>query len=113
MKKIETYKDLVEEKRLTKKRIAELELLIKEDMEDIKTSLNPLNLAHGAVRNIVSSRRNGVVGETIGITVDTLIKKILLRNSNWALKLATSFFLKNYAKNMVTKNADNIWHWLI
>src|SRR4051812_12568444 len=112
MKKIETYKALQDEKRLTRKRIAELEILIKEDVEEIKTSLNPLNLAGEAVRNVVSSKRSGVLGETIGITVDSLIKKVLLRKSNWILKLATAFFLKNYTKNMVAKNSDTIWHWL-
>src|SRR4051812_26827470 len=113
MKKIETYEQLQEEKRLSKQKIAHLELLIKEDFAELKESLTPLNLAGKAVKNVITSNNNNsVVSESINLTVDTIIKKLLLRRSNWMFKLAVAFFLKNYTKNLVSRNADSIVHWV-
>ncbi len=113
MKKIETYRQLEEEKQFTKRKIAQLEFLIEEDVAQIKASLHPWTNAGHAVRNMVSSDKDGIMGESIGLTVDTLIKKLLLRKSGWITKLVVSFLVKNFAKNLVSKNAENILGWIV
>jgi len=112
MKKIKPYDQLQAELLLTRQKIAHLERLIEEDVAEIKSSLDPLKLAGQGVKHMLSSEKDGVVSESISLTVDALIKRLLLRRSNWMFKLAVAFFLKNYAKNLLSRNAGNILEWI-
>jgi hypothetical protein len=103
MKKIDKYEVLQDERRLAKQKIKLLEQQIEEDIADIKESLNPIRMAGQAVKGLFSSQRSGLAGESIDLTVDALIKDLLLKRTNWMFKLAVSFFLKNYAKNTFSK----------
>src|SRR4051812_25621601 len=113
MKKISSYKELQEERRSSRQKLVQLELLIKEDIEEIKESLQPVRLAGQTVKKMVSSDRDGLLSESIGLTVDTLIRKFILRRANWIFRIGAAFLLKNYAKNVVAKNSDNIVGWLL
>lgn len=112
MKKIESLQQLKQQRMLSRMRIVELEERIKEDFEQIKEDLKPLNIAGKALRNMMSSENNTVLGESIGLTVDTLIRKLLFRNSGFMTKLVVAFVVKNFARNLVTKNSENIIDWI-
>ena len=112
MKKIETFEQLQQEKKLSRQKIAQLEFLIEEDIEEIKNSLNPIKAAGNAIKNVISSENDGVISESIGLTVDSLIKRLLLRKSNWAFKFIVAFFLKNYLRNSISKNSGSILDWI-
>ena len=103
MKKIETFEQLQQEKKLSRQKFAQLEMLIEEDIEEIKSSLDPIKAAGHTIKNLVSSEKDGVLSESIGLTVDTVIKRLLLRKSNWAFKFVVAFLLKNYVRNSVSK----------
>lgn len=110
--KIESYQQLREQRALTRLRVKELEQQIKNDVEDLKESFKPLNIAGQAVRGMLSSDKHGLVSESIGITVDTLIKKILFRNTGFLTKTLISFAVKNYANSTVSKKSEDILDWL-
>jgi len=106
--KIETYQQLKEQQALSKLRLLDLEERIKDDFAEIKNGLKPMNLLGSTFSSMLKSERHGVLGESIGITVDMLIKKLLFRKSSFITKGLVSYVAKNYANSMVTKNAENI-----
>ncbi len=108
MKKIESYQQLKEEKMLCKLRINDLELRIKDNFAEIKNDLKPWNLAGKTLRNMLKSEDHGIVGESVGMTVNMLVKNILFRKRNFVTKAIISFVAKNYANSLITKNAENI-----
>src|SRR5436190_15016954 len=112
MKKIKTLKDLREERICVKRRIDELEEEIQEDFQSIKNDLKPWNLAGDAIRNMFESEKNDLVGESIGLGIDALVKKVIFRNSNFLVKYAISFAMKNYVRNFLSTNSENILNWI-
>src|SRR5438105_15446215 len=110
--KIENLNDFKKEKRRVRLRIKEIEGLIEEDINQLKDSLKPWRLAGNAERNLLISEHDGVVGETIGLTVSGLIRKVLLRRANWLVKFIVVYMLKNYTRNLVLKNSDTILDWV-
>lgn len=111
--RIENYKQLKNEIKLSRQKVAQLEILIEEDIADIRKSLQPVNMVGNTIRNMVTSDRNSLVNESINLTIDTLVKKLVLRKSNVFLKLIVSFIAKNFTKNFYFRNADTIREWLL
>lgn len=112
MTKIENYQQLKEAKILSKRRLQDLEIMIKEDVEEIKNDLKPLNLAGNAIRSMLSSEKHGLVSESLGMGVNAIVKGLLLRKTNFITKTLVAFAAKNLANNMVMKNSENILDWL-
>src|SRR4051794_18836328 len=90
-KRIESLDNFKEEKRRVRRRIRELEGLLEEDITQMKDHLKPWKLATNTVKELFVSKHDGVMGETIGLTVNGLIKKVLLRRSNWLLKFVVAY----------------------
>jgi hypothetical protein len=112
MMKIESYQQLREAKVLSKKRVLELEKEIRNDFEEIKNDLRPLNLAGRTFRSMLSSEKHGLVSESLGMGVNALVKGLLLRRTSFITKTLVAFAVKNIANNLVSKNSDNIFDWL-
>src|SRR4051812_20365255 len=112
MMKIENYQQLKEAKALSTRRIKELEMRIREQVEEIKEDLKPMNLAGSAVRSMLTSEKYGLVSETLGIGINALVKGLLFRRTNFITKTLIAFAAKNIANNMVMKNSENILDWL-
>ena len=110
--KIESYEQLRKAKLLSKQRIKMLEQEIQDDVQEIKNSLNPVNLARNAIRNVLTSEKHGLVSESLNIGVNALVKGLLFRNTNFITKTLIAYAAKNLANNMVSKNSDNILDWL-
>jgi hypothetical protein len=106
MKRINSYQELQQERLRAKERIRQLENQIEDDF------------SHWNVKNVledlfVSKSKNGILGESIGLTVDTILKKLLLRRFSWPLRFLASYFAKNYARNMYSKKSGNIYNWIV
>jgi len=109
MKKINSLKELNEERQRITQRITDLELLIEEDVNIIRKDFNVLRVAGNTVKSFLITEENGMMGESVGIAVDTVIKKFLFRRSNWIIKFMVSFLIKNFARNYLSKNAETIF----
>jgi hypothetical protein len=107
-KKIETLKDLHDEKKLVRERLEQLEQDIMNDVDSIKRDLETWKNAGTAVKSLFASKQSGVMGASAGVVVDALIRKLLLRKSNFVTRFIISFLLKNAARNIVAKNSDSI-----
>jgi hypothetical protein len=107
-KKIETLKDLQDEKKLVSERLYKIEQEILLDVEGIRQDLETWKTAGSAVKSLVTSNKSGVVNESIGTVVDAFIKKLVLRKSGFVTRFIVSFLLKNFARNYLEKNSDTI-----
>src|ERR1043165_2703893 len=96
---IKSLEQFREEKQRVVLRLMRLENLIKEDIGSIKQDLKPWKLAGNTLKSLLISEHDGVVGETIGLTVNGLIKNVILRKSGWITKFIVAYVLKNYTKN--------------
>jgi len=107
-KKIETLKDLQEEKKMVRQRLHHLEKAIENDLAAFKHDIESWTNAGHAVKNIFSSNKKGMMAASAGIAADALVKKFLFRKSNFIVRFIISFVLKNIARNYVSKNSDKI-----
>jgi hypothetical protein len=107
-KKIETLKDLQEEKKLVRSRLEELENDIMNDVEELKQDLETWRTAGNAVRSLFVANKSSMLGTTAGVAVEALLKKLLLRKTNFVTKFIISFIMKNIARNLIAKKSDVI-----
>jgi len=106
--KIETYEQLKEQRLLTRIRIKQLEEQIKNDFMVIRNDLTPWNIASKTMRKMLHSEKHGLVGESLGMTVDVLVSKLFFRKTNFITKALIAMVAKNYVNNMVTKKSEVI-----
>ena len=109
MKRINSLKELHEEKQRISDRISNLEIIIQSDIDSIKEDLNAWRVAGNTVKKFLITEERGVMGESIGLAIDTIVKKVLLRKTNFVMKFIISFMLKNFARNYFAKNAGTIF----
>jgi hypothetical protein len=107
-KKIETLKDLHDERKLVLERLNKLEQEILLDIQDIKKDLETCQTAGGAVKQLLTSNKGGIMGATVGSAVDVLIKKLVLRKAGFLPRFIISFLLKNFTRNYLEKNSGAI-----
>lgn len=112
MTKIESYEELKRAKAQSKRRLKELEQLMKDEVEEIKNDLRPLNIAGRTVRNLLTSEKHGIVSESLGMGINALVKNLLFRRTNFITKSLIAFAAKNIANNAVSNNADQILGWV-
>jgi hypothetical protein len=107
-KKIETLKDLRDEKKLVQERIYKLEQEILLDIQDIKKDLETWQTAGGAVKQLLTSKKTGILSASVGSAVDVFIKKLALRKAGFVTRFLVSFILKNFTRNYLEKNSTTI-----
>jgi hypothetical protein len=107
-KKIETLKDLQEEKKLVRKRLADIEQDILDDVESFRGDVESWRNAGNAVKSLFVANKESMLGASAGVAVETILKKLLLRKTNFVTKFIISFLLKNVARNLVAKKSDVI-----
>jgi len=112
MNKIKSQKDLYAQISYSRMRINELEQQIKNDFQEIKAELKPSNVARNVLHDLLMSEKGGLMGATVGLTVDRLIRKLLMRKSNFVTKMIVALLARNYTRNLVSKNSDNIIDWV-
>jgi hypothetical protein len=112
MNKIKSQKDLLAQISYSRMRITQLEQLIKNDFEEIKEAWKPSNVAKDIFHDLLMSEKGGLMGATVGLTVDRLIRKLLMRKSNFITKMVVALLAKNYMRNLVSKKSDNIIDWV-
>lgn len=112
MRKIETISELRTERKRLRESIRRYENSMKADVENLRTSLEPVNMIMNTVGKSFRSQNNNMINKTVGFTVDTLLRKILLRNSNFIVRMLVPFLAKNIASNYVTDHQTDILGWL-
>ncbi len=112
MLKVNTLKELREERtRLTLKKSG-LETGIKSDFSELKSELFSFGSVAKGAEGLLASEKNNVLGLSMGTVADFLTEKVLLRNSGFITKLILPYIVKKTTSNLVENNKTKIVGWL-
>lgn len=112
MMKINSYADLkIEQKRLLqRKEVLETEIIT--DFEKFKEELEPLSSFTKGVGNILVSKNNGILGNSLGSIANFITKNVLLKNSGFITRLIVPYLVKNSTSSLVENNKSKIVDWV-
>jgi len=106
--KINSKEDLKKEKRRLKLELQETELLLREDMEWIKTELEPIRVAGKVVGNALVNKNKGLVNDGVRMVIDTFIKNVVLSRAGWITRMVVPYILKNISTNYVKEKKPEV-----
>jgi hypothetical protein len=97
MNNITTYDDLMQEKRRLKLLLEERKILVQTEFEEIKIKLKPVTHVIEMVEKLsTKDKSNPLLNMGIDVGVNLLLKKVLLRNAGFIVKLLVPLMAKNY-----------------
>ena len=104
MSKIRTYKDLLEEEQRLQQLLKSQEILIREDLVNMKENLEPIKKVYDQVHKVFT-RDNRVPVFNIGleIGIDMLLRRFLLARAGWFAKTFVPYIVKNYASHIISE----------
>ena len=101
---IKSYNDLVAEKERLKTHFHEQKLKMREEISGFKDTLNPLAGLKKNVGKFTSPDKSmGLMNTGISFALDLVLRKFILKKSNWFIKLAAPFFIKNFLSNLAAE----------
>lgn len=116
-KKIQTYDDLLEEKKRLEELLVVQKQAISSNWVEMKDGLKPVNSIFAFFGKLTHrDKSNPLVNMGIDIGGDILLKRILLARAGWFTRLAVPYLLKNYSSNVLGNKGKSfvhrIKHWL-
>jgi hypothetical protein len=106
MSNITSYKDLLDERQRLKLLLYEREIEVKTEFAHLKTKLKPIShIIDFAEKLTRKDRHNPMVTAGIDLGIDFLLKKVLLRNAGWIVKVVGPLFVRNYLSHEVAEKA--------
>ncbi|MES2285113.1 MAG: hypothetical protein V4547_05440 [Bacteroidota bacterium] len=112
MMKINSLADLkIEQKRLRLRRVV-LETNLISDLAKLKEELEPLRSFTKGAGNILVSKNNGILGNSLGSIANFITKNVLLKNSGFITRLIVPYLVKNSASSLVENNKSKIVDWV-
>jgi hypothetical protein len=111
MNNINTYDDLLQEKRRLKLILEERKILVQAEFEEIKVKLKPVTHVIEMVEKLSKKdKSNPLFNIGVDMGVNLLLKNVLLRNAGFIVKLLVPLLTKNFlshegeeAKNIFTQ----------
>lgn len=109
MNSITTYDDLLAEKHRLKFLLSQYETEIKTEIEEIKVKLRPLGEVIDFAEKITTKdKSNPLLNKGIEVGINFLLRKVLLRNAGWIVKMIMPVLLRNFISHEVADN-NNGW----
>jgi hypothetical protein len=112
MRTINTYAELKQERQRLYLHKAFLEKEIRNDFNEIKEQLKPLQLLTKGASKVLSSKDNSIVGNSVGSLTNFIVKNIVMRNSGFLARLIVPYLAKNVAGNIAEEKKPQITHWI-
>lgn len=107
--KINTYEDLLQEKKRLQALLLVQKQVIRQDIEEIKEEFKPVRSAISAVSKVTTRDSGNWLMNFVGNkAIDLLVKKLILRKAGWLTRLAVPFFLKNVSSYIIAEHKDEI-----
>ena len=108
--KIQTYHDLVEEK----KRLEALLIVNKEQIStnwvEMKQEFEPVNNIIGFFGKLTTrDKSNPLVNMGIDVAGDLVLRKFLLARAGWATRLVIPYLVKNYSSNVLVDKGRSLF----
>lgn len=112
MRTINTIDELKQERLRLNLHKAFLETEIKNNFNEMKEQLVPLQILTNGAAKVLSSKDNSIVGNSVGYLANMVVKNVIMRKSGFIAKLIIPFIVKNVAGNIAEANKSTITHWL-
>jgi hypothetical protein len=107
-KRIQTYEQLMEEKKRLETLIDAQKELIRYDFKDLKHELRPVGVVFSFLKSITSrSGKYGVLNYGVDMIVDLIFKKMILSKAGWITRLTVPFLVKNFSSNKLAENKNS------
>jgi len=107
-KRIETYEDLIEEKKRLETLLESKKLEVSEDWNGVKHNLRPVTNALSFIGKFTHRNpSNPLVNFGINMAGDVFLKKFILRRADWVTRLLLPVFIKNYSSNVLGETKGN------
>jgi hypothetical protein len=109
--KISNIEELRAEKVRLQVKKAALEEAIKDDIHEIKESLNPMNLLKSKVHHIKNGENgmgNKLLGTSLSFGLDFLITRLLFKKSGFLKKTIMSLLIHNIGSKVLTNKSGSI-----
>jgi len=102
MSKIKTYQDLLQEEQRLQQILKSQEVLIREDLVNMKENLEPIKKVYDQVHKIFT-RDNRVPVFNVGLElgIDVILRRFLLARAGWFAKTFVPYIIKNYASHII------------
>ena len=108
-RKIKNIKDLRAEKTRLKLELSVAEEALREDLKWVREELRPVRIAGGLLNKAFGNKQHGLIKDGVKITVDTLVKDLLLAKSGWVTRLVVPWLVKNLSSNYLAEKSPEIF----
>lgn len=102
MSRIRTYEDLLQEEQRLKQQLKEQEIIIRQDIVNMKENFEPAKKVYDTVHKIFT-RDNRVPFFNFGLEVgiDILVRRLILAKAGWFAKTLVPYLIKNYSSHII------------
>src|SRR5262245_59143222 len=103
-KTIHSYKDLVEEKQRLEVLLVAQKQVLRDDVQELKTQLEPLKRVVEFIKKIMTKDKTALL-LTIGsdIVINSVVKRFILSRTGWFVRNVVPYFLKNYSSHFLAE----------
>lgn len=114
-KKIETYDDLLTEKARLEELANAQKALVRDDFELVKEGVRPIGRTISNAYSLVHSlttrpKTSPLVSLGLDFGVELLIKRMLLANSGWLVRVLVPYVVKNYSARLFKSSSKkSLW----
>ncbi|MCE9538187.1 MAG: hypothetical protein K8R85_03090 [Bacteroidetes bacterium] len=112
MMKIDSLADLKIEQRKLRSRRVVLETTLLSDLVKFNEELQPLVSFTKGAGNVLVSKNNGILGNSVGFIANFITKNVLLKNSGLITRLIVPYLVKNSTSSLVENNKSQIVEWV-
>jgi hypothetical protein len=107
--KIQTYKDLLEEKERLKLLLSAQKEVLRQDVNQIKVELAPVRKAVSTVGKMFTKDKTSWALSTAADTViDIFVRRMILSKAGWFTRIVVPFLMKNVSSHVIADNKDKI-----
>jgi len=114
-KKIETYDDLLAEKARLEELANAQKALVRDDFELVKDGVRPIGRTISNAYSLVHSlttrpKTSPLVNLGLDFGVELLVKRMLLANSGWLVRVLVPYLVRNYSAKLFKRSSKTtLW----
>lgn len=106
MTKISTYDDLLLEKKRLKLQLQAQKMELRSEIVIIKEKLRPVStVVEFADKLLTKDKHNPLIDTGLSVGIDLILRKLVLRNAGWVIKLIMPLFVRNYLSHEIKDDA--------
>ena len=109
MKKIKNIQDLRAEKLKLQLELLKSEEDLKEDFEWLKDGVKPFSFIGNFIKNVSGKNKGSLFAGGVGLTVDVLLKNIILAKAGWITRLIVPALFKNLSTGFLADKKPEIF----